>query len=182
MARYDPERMELSTRDRVALACYTEIKEGRGTPNGGVWLDVSHLPRETIMTRLPRVYQTMLELQMLDITTRSDRDRAHRALLDGRGLGAPRGPQHRRRRASTPSARRPAGCTAPTASAATRSSSCWSSGASSARPPPTYSASLDGADAVGGGGRTRPARRSTTCSRPTDPRTCARCSAPSATP
>ena len=68
MERYDPERLELSTRDRVALACYTEIKEGRGTPNGGVWLDVSHLPRETIMTRLPRVYQTMLELQMLDIT------------------------------------------------------------------------------------------------------------------
>ncbi|MFF0497843.1 L-aspartate oxidase [Nocardia aobensis] len=68
MKRYDPERMELSTRDRVALAAYTEIKEGRGTPNGGVWLDVSHLPRETIMRRLPRVYQTMLELQMLDIT------------------------------------------------------------------------------------------------------------------
>ncbi|NRG39351.1 FAD-binding protein [Rathayibacter sp. VKM Ac-2835] len=68
MHKYDPERLELSTRDRVALACYTEIKEGRGTPNGGVWLDVSHLPRETIMTRLPRVYQTMLELQMLDIT------------------------------------------------------------------------------------------------------------------
>jgi succinate dehydrogenase / fumarate reductase flavoprotein subunit len=68
MKNYDPERMELSTRDRVALAAYTEIKEGRGTEKGGVWLDVSHLPRETIMTRLPRVYQTMLELQMLDIT------------------------------------------------------------------------------------------------------------------
>lgn len=68
MARYDPERMELSTRDRVALAAYTEIKEGRGTANGGVWLDVSHLPREQIMERLPRVYQTMLEVQMLDIT------------------------------------------------------------------------------------------------------------------
>jgi succinate dehydrogenase / fumarate reductase, flavoprotein subunit len=68
MARYDAERMELSTRDRIALAAYTEIKEGRGTPNGGVWLDVSHLPRETIMCRLPRVYQTLLELQMLDIT------------------------------------------------------------------------------------------------------------------
>ena len=68
MARYDPERMELSTRDRVALACYTEIKEGRGTPLGGVWLDVSHLPRDAIMTRLPRLYQTMLDLQMLDIT------------------------------------------------------------------------------------------------------------------
>jgi succinate dehydrogenase / fumarate reductase flavoprotein subunit len=68
MARYDAERMELSTRDRVALAEYIEIKEGRGTPNGGVWLDVSHLDRETIMRRLPRVYQTLLELQMLDIT------------------------------------------------------------------------------------------------------------------
>jgi succinate dehydrogenase / fumarate reductase flavoprotein subunit len=68
MARYDAERMELSTRDRVALAEYTEIAEGRGTPNGGVLLDVSHLPRETIMRRLPRVYQTLLELQMLDIT------------------------------------------------------------------------------------------------------------------
>jgi succinate dehydrogenase / fumarate reductase, flavoprotein subunit len=69
MSAYDPERMELSTRDRVALAAFTEIKEGRGTPAGGVWLDVSHLPRETIMSRLPRVYQTLLELQMLDITT-----------------------------------------------------------------------------------------------------------------
>ena len=68
MERYDPVRMELSTRDRVALAAYTEIKEGRGTENGGVWLDVSHLPREVIMDRLPRVYQTMMELQMLDIT------------------------------------------------------------------------------------------------------------------
>ncbi|GAB3619488.1 FAD-binding protein [Glutamicibacter endophyticus] len=68
MQRYDPERMELSTRDRVALAAYTEIAEGRGTAKGGVWLDVSHLPREIIMQRLPRVYQTMLEVQMLDIT------------------------------------------------------------------------------------------------------------------
>ncbi|PID98347.1 MAG: succinate dehydrogenase, partial [Actinomycetales bacterium] len=35
MERYDKERMELSTRDRVALASYTEINEGRGTENGG---------------------------------------------------------------------------------------------------------------------------------------------------
>lgn len=68
MERYDPQRMELSTRDRVALAAYTEIAEGRGTENGGVWLDISHLPREVILERLPRVYQTMLEVQMLDIT------------------------------------------------------------------------------------------------------------------
>ena len=69
MSRYDPERMELSTRDRVALASDTEIKAGRGTPNGGVLLDVSHLPRETILQRLPRVYQTLMDLQLLDITT-----------------------------------------------------------------------------------------------------------------
>lgn len=68
MERYDPERMELSTRDRVALASYTEIIEGRGTPNGGVTLDVSHLPRETIFEKLPRVYRTLIDLQMLDIT------------------------------------------------------------------------------------------------------------------
>ncbi|MFI9284471.1 L-aspartate oxidase [Streptomyces werraensis] len=68
MSCYDPERMELSTRDRVALASYTEIKEGRGTEKGGVWLDVSHLPRQTVMDRLPRVYRTLLDLQMLDIT------------------------------------------------------------------------------------------------------------------
>lgn len=68
MERYDPIRKELSTRDRVALAAYTEIKEGRGTKNGGIWLDVSHLSREVIMERLPRVYQTMMETQMLDIT------------------------------------------------------------------------------------------------------------------
>lgn len=68
MAKYDPERQELSTRDRVALANYTEIAEGRGTPNGGVYLDVSHLPREQILEKLPRVYRTLIDLQMLDIT------------------------------------------------------------------------------------------------------------------
>ena len=68
MSRYDPDRMELSTRDRVALAISTEISEGRGTPNGGVLLDLTHLDRDVILTRLPRVYRNMLDLQMLDIT------------------------------------------------------------------------------------------------------------------
>ncbi|KMS66647.1 succinate dehydrogenase [Streptomyces regensis] len=68
MTRYDAERMELCGRDRVALASYTEIKEGRGTQAGGVWLDLSHLPRETVLTRLPRVHKALLDLQMLDIT------------------------------------------------------------------------------------------------------------------
>jgi succinate dehydrogenase / fumarate reductase flavoprotein subunit len=69
MARYDPVRQELSTRDRVALAGYTEIAAGRGTAKGGVYLDVSHLPREIILQKLPRVYRTLIDLQMLDITT-----------------------------------------------------------------------------------------------------------------
>jgi succinate dehydrogenase / fumarate reductase flavoprotein subunit len=68
MARYDPERMELSTRDRVALANYTEILEGRGGPNGGVFLDITHLPKERIIEKLPRMYRQFLEYQMLDIS------------------------------------------------------------------------------------------------------------------
>jgi succinate dehydrogenase / fumarate reductase flavoprotein subunit len=68
MAKYDPERMELSTRDRVALANYTEIVEGRGGPNGGVFLDISHREKEFILTRLPRMYRQFLEYQMLDIS------------------------------------------------------------------------------------------------------------------
>ena len=46
MERYDPQRMELSTRDVVARAIYTEVAEGRGSPHGGVFLDVSHLPAD----------------------------------------------------------------------------------------------------------------------------------------
>jgi fumarate reductase flavoprotein subunit len=43
MARYDATRMERSTRDLVSRASFIEISEGRGTTNGGVWIDVSHL-------------------------------------------------------------------------------------------------------------------------------------------
>ena len=68
MARYDPERMELSARDRVALANYTEIAEGRGGPNGGVFLDITHLGKDLILERLPRMYRQFLEYQMLDIS------------------------------------------------------------------------------------------------------------------
>jgi len=68
MARYDPERMELSARDRVALANYTEITQGRGGPNGGVFLDITHLGKDEILERLPRMYRQFLEYQMLDIS------------------------------------------------------------------------------------------------------------------
>lgn len=68
MENYDSTRMELSTRDRVALANYTEIQEGRGTPNNGVFLDISHVEKDIILERLPRMYRQFMESQMLDIS------------------------------------------------------------------------------------------------------------------
>src|SRR5919106_4901963 len=68
MARYDPQRLELSTRDRVALANYTEIMEGRGGPNGGVYLDISHVGKDFVLEKLPRMYRQLIEYQMLDIS------------------------------------------------------------------------------------------------------------------
>jgi fumarate reductase (CoM/CoB) subunit A len=61
MKTYDPERMELSTRDVVARAIATEIQSGRGTQNGGVYLDVTHLPRTQIETRLPVMLEQFLK-------------------------------------------------------------------------------------------------------------------------
>jgi succinate dehydrogenase / fumarate reductase flavoprotein subunit len=68
MERYDPARMELSTRDRVSLANYSEIAAGRGGPNGGVWLDISHKGKDFILEKLPRMYRQFIEHQMLDIS------------------------------------------------------------------------------------------------------------------
>ncbi len=62
MKEYDP-RGELATRDVVARAIYQEIIEGRGTKRGGVYLDVTHLPREVIEEKL----ETMLQ-QFLDVS------------------------------------------------------------------------------------------------------------------
>ena len=61
MKNYDPRRMELSTRDVVARAIATEILQGRGSANGGVYLDVTHLPREQIETRLPVMLEQFLK-------------------------------------------------------------------------------------------------------------------------
>ena len=68
MKEYDAHRMELSTRDRVALANYTEIMAGRGGPHGGVFLDVSHRGKDVILERLPRMYRQFIEYQLLDIS------------------------------------------------------------------------------------------------------------------
>ena len=59
---------ELSTRDNVARAIYTEVKEGRGSPHGGVFLDISYLPPETVRRKLPSMYEQFKELADVDIT------------------------------------------------------------------------------------------------------------------
>ena len=68
MQQYDPERMELSTRDVVARAIATEILSGRGTKTGGVFLDVTHLPKEQIESRLPVMLEQFLKFGV-DIRT-----------------------------------------------------------------------------------------------------------------
>jgi succinate dehydrogenase / fumarate reductase, flavoprotein subunit len=68
MERYDPKRMELSTRDVVARSIYTEVKEGRGTEHGGAYLDISHKPAEYVKKKLPSMYHQFKELADVDIT------------------------------------------------------------------------------------------------------------------
>jgi len=67
MERYDPEKMELSTRDVVARANYTEVTEGRGSEHGGVYLDITHLGYDGIMKKLPTMHEQFLKLADIDI-------------------------------------------------------------------------------------------------------------------
>jgi succinate dehydrogenase / fumarate reductase, flavoprotein subunit len=60
---------ELLPRDEVARAINSEVKAGRGSPHGGVFLDVStRLPAEAIKRRLPSMYHQFKELADVDIT------------------------------------------------------------------------------------------------------------------
>src|SRR5438270_1299393 len=68
MERYDPEKLDLSTRDVVARAIYTEVREGRGTEHGGAFLDISQKPAEYVKRKLPSMYHQFLELADVDIT------------------------------------------------------------------------------------------------------------------
>lgn len=69
----DPERHrrppELLPRDEVARAINAEVKAGRGSPHGGVYLDVStRMPAEVIQRRLPSMHHQFKELADVDIT------------------------------------------------------------------------------------------------------------------
>jgi succinate dehydrogenase / fumarate reductase flavoprotein subunit len=68
MEKYDPKRMELSTRDVVARSIYTEVREGRGSEHGGAFLDISHKPADYVKTKLPSMYHQFKELADVDIT------------------------------------------------------------------------------------------------------------------
>ncbi|MGA2391629.1 MAG: FAD-binding protein [Candidatus Sulfotelmatobacter sp.] len=68
MEKYDPKRMELSTRDVVARSIYTEVREGRGTEHGGAYLDISHKPADYVKKKLPSMYHQFKELADVDIT------------------------------------------------------------------------------------------------------------------
>lgn len=58
MSKYDPERMELSTRDRVARAIFQEVSAGRGGPRGGVYIDMTYHPPGYIGKMQPALVET----------------------------------------------------------------------------------------------------------------------------
>src|SRR2546422_8525357 len=62
MERDDPEREERSTRDRVSRAGYLEIMEGRGTENGAVLIDVTHLGAEFVETNFTGMRERCLRI------------------------------------------------------------------------------------------------------------------------
>jgi succinate dehydrogenase/fumarate reductase flavoprotein subunit len=58
MEKYDPERMELTTRDKVVRAMFTEVKEGRGGPHGGVFADMTYHKSGFIARMQPALFET----------------------------------------------------------------------------------------------------------------------------
>ena len=124
-------RMERSTRDLVSRASFLEVTEGRGTPNGGVWIDVSHLGAETVernfrgMVRRCRDFGRDLARGPVEVGPT-----AH--FLMGGVVDRSRAAGRRSRDCSR-RARIPGACTAPTAWAAT----AWPSRPCSAASPAT---------------------------------------------
>ena len=68
MKKYEAKRMELGPRDVVSRAVYSEIEQGRGTEHGGVYLDISHMGKEFIEHKLPRMVAQFKEFADIDIT------------------------------------------------------------------------------------------------------------------
>lgn len=62
MQRYDPAKMERSTRDRVSRSSFLEIRDGRGSAQQGVYLDVRHLGKEFLLKSSPGMYKRCLSV------------------------------------------------------------------------------------------------------------------------
>ena len=129
---------DLLPRDEVARAINSEVKAGRDTPHGGVYLDIaSRMPAEEIKRRLPSMYHQFIELAEVDITKEAMEvgPTCHYVMggieVDPDTGGAPR------RRDCSRRVSAPAACTAPTGWAATRCPTCWCSAAAPGSAPPT---------------------------------------------
>ena len=82
---------ELLPRDEVARAINSEIKAGRGTPHGGIFLDIaSRRDPEFIRKRLPSMYHQFKELADVDITAEPMEIGPDLPLRDGWRRGRPR--------------------------------------------------------------------------------------------
>ncbi|WP_254808748.1 L-aspartate oxidase [Natronosalvus amylolyticus] len=68
MERYSPDQMELDARDVVARAIAEEVRDGRGTEHGGVYLDISHRDPNYVRDRLPTMVERFATLGV-DITS-----------------------------------------------------------------------------------------------------------------
>ena len=119
---------ELLPRDEVARAINSEVKAGRGSPHGGVFLDIaSRRTPEEILKKLPSMHHQFKELADVDITKEAMEvgPTCHYVMggveVDPDSAAAAGCP------ASSPPERCPAACTGPTASAATPSRTCSSS-------------------------------------------------------
>jgi len=62
MGKYDKERLELSTRDRVSRAIIQEVIEGRGTPLGGVYMDLTFNEPGFVKKMTPGLYETYINM------------------------------------------------------------------------------------------------------------------------
>ena len=118
---------DLLPRDEVARAINSEVKAGRGTPHGGVYLDIaSRLTPEEIKRRLPSMYHQFMELAEVDITKQPmEVGPTCHYVMGGVEVdpdtGAARVP------GLFAAGECPAVCTAPTGWVATRCPTCWSS-------------------------------------------------------
>ena len=84
---------ELLTRDHVARCIVREVQEGRGSPHGGVFLDIAWIQEkipnapEHIRRKLPSMYHQFKELADIDITQEPMEVGPHNALYHGRYSG-----------------------------------------------------------------------------------------------